>query len=66
MDSHIALILAVVAVFVVGRWLWPFGRCRACGGSGKSFGSNSRRWGTCGRCGGSGTRVRFGARKKDR
>ena len=64
MDSTYALLIALAAVAVVSRLLWPFARCRACGGSGTNAGSNRRRWGVCGRCGGSGKRTRFGARKE--
>lgn len=63
MDSYTALIITIAVVAIISRILWPFGRCRSCGGSGRSLGSNGRRWGVCRRCGGSGERRRLGARK---
>ena len=57
------LVLAgAVVVYGVSLWLWPYGRCRRCGGTGTNYGSNGRRFGRCGKCGGSKSRVRFGAR----
>lgn len=67
MDS-LLLVGGVIALLVgwrVSRWLWYHGPCRRCGGSGKSWGSNSKRWGYCRRCGGSGARRRFGAKRED-
>jgi len=53
------LVFAVIGVavwrlvaWVVSRWLWPWGPCPRCGGTGKGWGSNSKRWNRCRRCGG--------------
>jgi hypothetical protein len=57
------LALAVwVPVYLLGCWLWPFGNCRGCGGTGKRkapglFGKAFR---TCPRCDGSGLQLRAG------
>ncbi len=59
-------VLAAVAGQAVACWLWPLTRCRACQGSRRNRGSNSRRWGRCRRCGGTGERVRIGARLVNR
>jgi hypothetical protein len=63
MPSTIAMVIAIAAPPVISAWLWPFAKCRSCRGSGRSLGSNRRRWGICRRCGGSGKRIRFGARR---
>lgn len=52
----------LVAVWLVSLAIWPHTSCRACGGSGRNKGSNSRRYGKCWRCGGKPERLRFGAR----
>lgn len=53
-----AALLALAAGWAVSRRLWPFGRCWRCKGTGRGWGSNSRRWNLCRRCGGSGRRNR--------
>jgi hypothetical protein len=63
MDPRIDLLIAIVVVAIASRRLWPFANCGSCGGSGRSLGSDGRRWGVCRRCGGSGHRRRLGARK---
>lgn len=63
MSDSVLLLISFAAVAVASRILWPFARCRSCRGSGRSWGSNHRRWGVCGRCGGSGKRRRLGARR---
>lgn len=60
-----AAFLIVVAGLVVwggSLYLFPFGPCLSCGGSGRRKGSNRKRFGLCKRCGGGGRRIRFGAR----
>jgi hypothetical protein len=63
------VLLALVAVFLVGWWLlslaWhPYAACGRCKDRrGRNVGSKTTRWGTCGKCGGSGTRRRFAARQ---
>jgi len=56
------IVLAVAAIWLARLWLWPFGPCRRCKGTGKNIGSTGRRFGTHRRCKGSGRRVRLGAR----
>lgn len=59
----VVVVLVVLAVvWVIRLWLWPYGRCARCDGSGKNTGSNGRRWGTCRKCRGTGRRQRFGSR----
>jgi hypothetical protein len=64
--GQVALALAAAAVLAGAYWLslrlWPYGPCLACGGSGRSWGSNKRRHGICRACRGSGRRTRLGAR----
>jgi len=43
-------------------WLWPFGACRRCHGSGKRRNPFGRSFGLCRRCGGDGRRLRVGRR----
>ena len=57
----VALVLTISG-YGVTCWLWPFGRCRRCRGTGKNIGSTGRRYGTHKRCGGTGRRLRFGTR----
>ena len=46
----------------LGCWLWPFGACRRCHGSGKRRSPFGRSFGLCRRCGGDGRRLRIGRR----
>lgn len=62
-----ALTLAVIVMLaaagrVVTLYLWPYGPCRKCDGSGRNPGSRQKRFGQCRRCDGAGRRVRLGAR----
>ncbi len=43
-------------------WLWPFGACRRCKGSGKRRSPFGRSFGLCRRCDGNGRRLRIGRR----
>jgi DnaJ-class molecular chaperone len=55
------------AVLAAGWWLslrfHPFGRCRACKGTGTNPGSKGGRFGLCRTCGGTRRRIRLGAGK---
>lgn len=46
----------------VGCWIWPFGNCRKCRGSGKRRSPFGRAFGLCRRCHGDGRRLRVGRR----
>ena len=60
-----ALILAAMIAtlcYAFGCWIWPFGNCRKCHGSGKRRSPFGRSFGLCRRCGGDGRRLRIGRR----
>lgn len=60
-----ALCLAATLVtlgYAVGCWLWPFGNCRRCHGTGKRRSPFGRAFGLCRRCHGDGRRLRIGRR----
>ena len=46
----------------LGCWLWPFGACRKCKGTGKRRSPFGRAFGLCRRCHGDGRRLRIGRR----
>ena len=52
----------LVVCWIVSLYVWPFGPCGRCHGSGRNAGSNRKRFGECKRCGGSGRRQRLGSR----
>jgi len=54
--------LTVTLSYAFGCWLWPFGVCRKCHGSGKRRSPFGRAFGLCRRCGGDGRRLRIGRR----
>jgi len=54
--------LIAFAVWVTRLYLFPYGPCGKCGGSGRNRGSTRKRYGQCRRCLGAGRRIRFGAR----
>lgn len=56
------IILLLAAGRVATLYLWPYGPCRKCGGSGRNRGSKRARFGQCRRCEGAGRRIRLGAR----
>lgn len=59
------LILASVIAtlcYGFGCWLWPFGTCRRCHGTGKRRSPFGRAFGLCRRCHGDGRRLRIGRR----
>jgi len=65
--GHLIAVLAigavVLALYLIGCSIWPYGPCAACiAHRGKSRGSTGRRWGRCKRCKGSGERIRWGYR----
>ncbi len=41
-------------------WIWPFGTCRACHGTGKRRSPSGRAFPACRRCDGDGARLRVG------
>jgi hypothetical protein len=55
------LIAAAVTVgYFIGCWLYPFGNCRRCKGTGKRRSPISRAFGLCRRCDGTGRTLRIG------
>ncbi|GAB7041939.1 MULTISPECIES: hypothetical protein [Catenuloplanes] len=57
------LILAVVTgCYLFGCWLWPFGVCPRCHGTGKRRSPFGRAFGLCRGCDGDGRRLRIGRR----
>ncbi len=60
-----ALCLALTVItfgYALGCWLWPFGACRRCKGTGKRRSPFGRAFGLCRRCHGDGRRLRVGRR----
>lgn len=58
-----ALVALGVAAYGVSLALWPYGRCLACKGTGRSRGSTAKRYGLCKVCeGGRKRRLRVGAK----
>ncbi|BCJ53402.1 hypothetical protein Asp14428_48770 [Actinoplanes sp. NBRC 14428] len=58
----ILTLLAVTLCYAVGCWIWPFGACRRCKGTGKRRSPFGRAFGLCRRCHGDGRRLRIGRR----
>ena len=57
----LALIVTGLTAGYLGLcWIWPFGNCRRCKGSGKRHALIGRGFRLCGRCEGSGYRIRIG------
>ena len=54
--------IVVTLGYALGCWLWPFGACRKCHGSGKRRSPFGKAFGLCRRCGGDGRRLRIGRR----
>jgi hypothetical protein len=51
----IGVAAVMLALYLIGCTIWPYGPCLSCvGHRGKIRGSSSRRWGRCKRCRGSG------------
>ena len=55
-----AALVIVTFCYGLGCWVWPFGACRRCKGSGKRRSPFGRAFGLCRRCGGDRRRVRIG------
>lgn len=60
-------VLILIILLAIGAWagslyLWPFGPCLRCNGTGRNKGSSRRKFGECRRCKGSGRRRRLGAK----
>jgi hypothetical protein len=62
MPGLILIILLAAAAWAGSLYLWPFGPCLKCGGTGRNGGSSRRRFGECRRCKGTGRRRRLAAR----
>lgn len=62
MGVVILLGLAAGAGWAGLLYLWPFGPCLHCSGTGRNAGSSGKRYGECRRCKGSGRRRRLGAK----
>ncbi|MCO8276512.1 hypothetical protein M1L60_38640 [Actinoplanes sp. TRM 88003] len=64
--TMIAVLIAAAVIatlcYGIGCWLWPFGACRKCDGSGKRRSPFGRAFGLCRRCHGDGRRLRIGRR----
>ena len=61
--AHWVLIgAAALGLWAGSLYLWPFGPCGRCKGTGVRRGSNARRFGPCPRCGGTRRVQRFGSR----
>ena len=60
----VLFVSAVIATlcYGFGCWLWPFGACTRCRGSGKRRSPFGRAFGDCRRCDGSGKSLRIGRR----
>ncbi len=59
--AALALIAAIVtAGYFLGCWLYPFGACRRCKGSGKRRSPFGRAFGLCRKCDGTGRTLRIG------
>lgn len=60
----VLILAAMIATlcYALGCWLWPFGACRRCHGSGKRRSPFGKAFGLCRRCGGDGRQLRIGRR----
>jgi hypothetical protein len=59
----IGVAVVVLALYLIGSTIWPYGHCLSCiSHRGRNRGSTGRRWGRCKRCKGSGERIRWGYR----
>jgi hypothetical protein len=59
----LVVIVAVLALYAERQW-HPTRRCPSCDGTGKNWGSTSKKWGICRRCGGRKEIRRFLAAKR--
>ncbi len=53
-------LLIVTVCYALGCWLWPFGACRRCKGTGKRRSPFGRAFGLCRKCDGTGRTLRTG------
>ena len=67
MDANTALLLRAVLVgagllvwYLLACRIFPYRRCRSCGGSGNKKSPFGTAYGDCRRCGGTGGKLRFG------
>ncbi|RQX09015.1 hypothetical protein [Micromonospora arida] len=60
----VLILAAAIATlcYALGCWLWPFGACRKCSGTGTRRSPFGRAFGLCRRCHGDGRRLRIGRR----
>jgi hypothetical protein len=59
--TGLAIGAVVLALYLIGCAIWPYGPCLSCiAHRGRNRGSTVRRWGRCKRCQGSGERIRWG------
>lgn len=56
------LVPAVIVIWAVRAYFWPFTQCRRCHGRKVSKGSTRKRYGLCKACGGTGARQVLGSR----
>lgn len=54
--------VAVLAVWAVRAYFWPYAPCRWCKGAGTNRGSSRKRFGDCRWCGGTRKRQVFGSK----
>lgn len=57
------IVLLLLAGYLVACRIWPYARCRRCGGNGRSPSPSGNAWRNCSRCQGSGRRRRLFAGK---
>jgi hypothetical protein len=55
-----AVVVIWLALYALGCWIWPFGSCQRCSGSGKRRSPGGRAFRLCRRCRGTGRRLRIG------
>ena len=61
--AFLAIALTLITLgYGLSCWLWPFGACRRCHGSGKRRSPFGRSFGLCRLCDGDGRRLRIGRR----
>jgi hypothetical protein len=56
------VLTAITLGYLGSCWLWPFGACRRCHGTGKRRSPFGRAFGLCYRCDGTGRTLRLGRR----
>jgi hypothetical protein len=58
----VLLALALLLIYAVQCWLWPFRWCRRCHGTGRRMSPSGNAFGSCWWCGGAGRKLRLGRR----